>query len=37
MEEREKESYQEPMLVKHEPLRDLTGIIKYREKTVDTS
>ena len=32
MENRDKESYHEPLLVKHEPLRDLTGFTKYVEK-----
>ena len=31
MEQREKEAYQEPLLITHEPLRDLTGA-KYTEK-----
>ena len=31
-EKRESEKYQEPLLIKHEPLRDITGA-KYGEKT----
>ena len=34
MEQREKEAYHEPLLITHEPLRDLTGN-KYLEKTVN--
>ena len=34
MEQQQKESYSEPLLIAHELLRDVTGQ-KYREKTSD--
>ncbi|MEK7762334.1 MAG: hypothetical protein AAB433_12190 [Nitrospirota bacterium] len=34
MEQQQKESYTEPVLIAHELLRDVTGV-KYREKTSD--
>ena len=34
MEQEQKESYTEPVLIAHELLRDVTGV-KYREKTSD--
>lgn len=34
MEQQQKESYSEPVLIAHELLRDVTGV-KYREKIAD--
>ena len=34
MEQQQKESYTEPVLIAHELLRDVTGV-KYKEKTSD--
>lgn len=34
MQQQQKESYTEPVLIAHELLRDITGV-KYREKTFD--